>query len=465
MHHHHHPLLLLLLIPITFTNTLIPSVDAAVVSGTGTWRVKSGETGSLCIHSLLLPDNKLVCVERPHQSPVIQILNEKTGGWTSSLVDLSRDQITFTSLKDLTTNPFCAGHAQAADGSIWVIGGDKQNSSNPDIGFDLKDALREGEAGSRRARWYPTVVTMHDEKLTGENSQILELFVWAYPHVLYPVSFQKTVQGCRVMVCGGVQKGGGLSSNQCYSIEADTPGAKWTREPDMPRGRVMPDSVLLPDGTILFTNGARWGVAGGNAGQAQYCAGPWFDTDIYNPVTRTWSTIGRSVVPRLYHSGAILLQDGSVITTGSEMQNYQDLWGDPECYPNKYENGTEAMACAWPYEMRIEFFSHPYLTASTRPEILSSPLTATYNSTILVTLSPTLLFNNGTHAVFRVPPHGGVAPPGNYHLFVVTGDGVPSVGRRLMIRADHGEIGADVTAEKIFAVTACVVVAVAAMLW
>ncbi|KAJ3215611.1 hypothetical protein HDU67_000209 [Dinochytrium kinnereticum] len=508
------------------------------------------------------------------------MLNPETGGFTSTLLDLTKDTLTPTILRDLTTNPFCAGHAQAADGSVWLFGGDRQNSSNPEIGFNLENGIEgrrrlvptSGGDGipkwenedihgimDGKARWYPTVVTMYDgvfaifsgtttnldfnelgknknptyeyypPKKSG-NLRTLELLEWAYPHVLYPVSFQlpskkiflmvsnrtvlidrqesgdviteikplvaenhepwiypntptafllpmyeETGYKAIVVVCGGVQKDTAMASPQCYSIDADTPGADWKREPDMPRGRVMPDSALLPDGTVLLTNGARWGVAGGNAGQAQYCAGPWFDADIYNPSTSTWTaSVGRMTVPRLYHSGAILLEDGSVIATGSEMQNYQDVWGpdetnvvsmlESECYPNRRkDDNMEYPLCvgaANPYEMRIETFYPPYI-ASTRPIIKAAPQTITYTSTILLTLDPTipvssislirytttthstntdqrflspkLLFNNGSHVIFRVPPHGGVAPPGNYHLFVVTKEGVPSVATRVLI--------------------------------
>lgn len=108
-----------------------------------------------------------------------------------------------------------------------------------------------------------------------------------------------------------------------------------------------------------MTNGASWGQAGGNAGQSQYAAGPIHTTDLYNPITKTWTTVGQSTVPRLYHSGALLLADGTVITTGSEEQNYADVWGSdtnivmpktplkPNCWPlgNK--------SCSNPYEYRI----------------------------------------------------------------------------------------------------------------
>ncbi|KAI8850644.1 hypothetical protein BC829DRAFT_431720 [Chytridium lagenaria] len=555
----------------------IPSSTLAIISGQGSWAIKGGNTGSVCIHAALLPDSKLLCVERPHTQPY-NLLNPNTGGYTSTVTDLKPESLTPQVLTDLYSNPFCAGHSQAADGGIWMFGGDRQPSNDSTIGFFLQPGIfgrrkfvpevggtgkweNENVHGNLTggARWYPTIVTLFDDTTiiisgittnldfddlgknmnptyeyyptTETQAKTMNLLVWAYPHVLYPVAFQlpskkilvmvsnrtitidkedndntveidqlladgnhepwiypntptavllpmyeETGYKAIVMVCGGVQRVTTLASSQCYSLDADTAGAKWQREPDMPRGRLMPDSVLLPDGTILFTNGLRWGVAGGNAGQSQYAAGPVFETDLFNPVNRTWApAVGTMRVPRLYHSGAILLEDASVVTMGSEMQNYQDVWGDaevtdfsavpfrkpepplkPDCWPSGQQ------ACRDPYETRIERYIPPYMASTSRPSILNAPTTVTHNSVIAIELSPSVpissvsfirytttthstntdqrflgpkvLFNNGTHVIFRVPPTSAIAPSGNYHLFVVTAEGVPSVARRVLIQ-------------------------------
>ncbi|KAJ3094579.1 hypothetical protein HDU96_001564 [Phlyctochytrium bullatum] len=569
---------------------LAAAAPVLAFTGTGTWSVKNGDTGSVCIHSALLPNSRLLCIERPHTKPYNE-LNPRTGGFTSTITDLTADTLTPVILRDLATNPFCAGHSQAADGGVWVFGGDRQPSNDSTINFFLQPGIwgkrklvydpasnagvweNEDKHGNMTvnvpgnepgARWYPTVVTMYDESafiVSGTTKNLdfdrlvtadlnptfeyhnpakaggaLEILQWAYPHMLYPVSFQlpskkiflmvsnRTItidkeNGDRVedlatlvadtphepwiypnsptsvilpmyeengykmtvMVCGGVQRNNNTqASPQCYSLEPETPNARWTRMPDMPRGRLMPDSALLPDGSILFTNGARWGVAGGNAGQVMYAAGPWFDSDLYNPATNTWTAnVGRSSVPRLYHSGVLLLEDGSCVTTGSEMSNYQDFWGATEGAsgldfgtPIGVTNISRSQNC-WPvaetpctdaYERRVERFVPPYMTADkTRPSIVSAPTSADYGQLTAIEISPSvkvtnvtlirytttthntntdqrflgpkILFNNGTHVFFNTPPNSAIAPPGNYHLFVVTADGIPSVARRILLRA------------------------------
>jgi hypothetical protein len=292
----------------------------------------------------------------------------------------------------------------------------------------------------------------------------------------------------KVLVCGGSQNSTKLASDACFKFIAPptnsepltTSSAEWIPAPSMPRGRLMPDAVILPDGTILVTNGASWGQAGGNAGQAQYAAGPVFETDLYDPKNDTWkSNIAQMTVPRLYHSGALLLSDGSVVTVGSEMQNYKDVWGSetalpqdltaPEAPRASYARSDcwpvdQAGACTDPYEYRVEHFIPSYLTkGSPRPKIVKvwNGLTSvTYNSTIGLEVDPSvkvkrvtfvrysttthslntdqrliepiILFNNGSLVVVRVPPNGNIAPPGNWYIFALGENDVPSVAQTVL---------------------------------
>jgi hypothetical protein len=45
-----------------------------------------------------------------------------------------------------------------------------------------------------------------------------------------------------------------------------------------------------------------------------------YASDLYDPQTDTFKTLAPAKNKRLYHSGAILLSTGHVITVGSEME-------------------------------------------------------------------------------------------------------------------------------------------------
>ncbi|KAJ3125464.1 hypothetical protein HK100_010783 [Physocladia obscura] len=284
--------------------------------------------------------------------------------------------------------------------------------------------------------------------------------------------YEKTGYLAEVMICGGNKNSIFYALADCLSLQPEVSGAVWTRQPDMPNARLMPEATLLPDGTVLFTNGMGWGQAGGNAGETNYAANPVFPTDLYNPVTNNWTTVGQSTIIRSYHNGAILLADGSVITTGSEMGNYLDFWGTyfPQNLPEAAFFNTTGVAksncfpdnrninCTYPYTMAIEQFTPSYLVSGQRPVLVSLPegTKFTYNSTIGLQfdstgapvtritflrytttthstntyqrfIEPILLFVNSTYAVVRIPPTGHIAPPGNWHIFGISASGIPSI--------------------------------------
>jgi galactose oxidase len=184
---------------------------------------------------------------------------------------------------------------------------------------------------------------------------------------------------------------------------------------------------------------------------------------LYNPPTNTWSTLASNAVPRLYHSGAILLADGRVVSTGSEEQSYID-WVNQT--PNCYNGGANAKfpACTSPFEMRMEVFEPPYLFLPVqRPVIVMGSVQATvkYATSFSITLATDaskidavsfVRYSTSTHSlntdqryvelVFTVvdagtlkitsPTNSKIAPPGNWFLFV-SREGKPSVAATVLL--------------------------------
>lgn len=204
----------------------------------GKWE-SSGLSGVACIHTALLPDNKLLCMERPHMDPYPE--NPNTNGLLSTQIDLKgtvNADGSWTAKPTaigISNNPFCAGHSQLADGVVLVAGGD--NQSTPALGIvNGRKGLRTftpcapGSDSSclgiwdikpemSTERWYPTVVTLPDNSaiiIGGQTKNIdfenlqptddnptyeyypaksgswpkrLDILAWAFPHNLYPQSF------------------------------------------------------------------------------------------------------------------------------------------------------------------------------------------------------------------------------------------------------------------------------------
>jgi len=239
----------------------------------------------------------------------------------------------------------------------------------------------------------------------------------------------------RVLLIGGGNEPELLmtpASAGCEILDLGEPNPQWRQVASMAQPRVMPDAVLLPDGTVFVTNGSA-------SGFADNMIEPVFQAELYNPASNSWTQMATMRVPRLYHATALLLPDARVLTAGT------DGTFNPEPFniPNT----------------RVEIFSPPYLFRGPRPEILNAPSNLTYGESFSVTtgagqgqsIASASFIHPGatTHGVnmaqrcigleilghagdvlsLRAPLFPAVAPPGHYMLFLVDNQGVPSVAR------------------------------------
>ncbi|CAG8632495.1 3209_t:CDS:2, partial [Acaulospora colombiana] len=226
--------------------------------------------------------------------------------------------------------------------------------------------------------------------------------VRTYPASASSVMLPLTVENgwnATVMYCGGsdVAKDDWLSSlalinipasSSCITISPATENT-WQDDDSLPQGRVMGSAILLPDSTVVVLNGANQGVAGyaGNPAQQAWSAddgfaeAPTLMPIIYDPKRpqgERWSESGlkQSTVPRMYHSTATLLPDGSVLVSGSNPH--------PDYSPNK----------KYPTEYRVERF-YPLYYNKRRPEPSGVPTQISYGGSYFeLHLSSDDLFGN-----------------------------------------------------------------------
>ena len=273
--------------------------------------------------------------------------------------------------------------------------------------------------------------------------------------VLLPLS-SRNLWDPEVIVCGGgaYQDLTSPTDPSCGRIAPLEKNADWEMDA-MPEGRGMLEGVLIPDGTIVFLNGCTRGAQGFGLGQS-----PARKALLYNPkapLGKRWSKLAASPIPRLYHSVALLLLDGTIMIAGS----------------NPVEQPVLRKSRANPFitEFRVEIYTPPYLSgpnARRRPtnvKIDAEELKADGSSFEISVTVPTgakrievALYNGGfvTHSLhmgqrmmfldvngFRsrradqvikvtMPPNGNIAPPGPYVVFVLA-DGVPSIGQFVLV--------------------------------
>jgi Domain of unknown function (DUF1929)/Kelch motif len=224
----------------------------------------------------------------------------------------------------------------------------------------------------------------------------------------------------KVMIAGGGRPP--TATAEIINLNAASPAWQYTGSMAYPRRQN--NLTLLPDGTVLVTGGSD----GNNTTFDDY-TNPVYAAEIWNPSTGTWTTMASNTVYRGYHSTAVLLPDGRVLSAGGD----------------KATPSTSA-----------EIYSPPYLFKGARPTITSAPANVTYSQNFSVQTSNatsiiqvnwirlsavTHTFNENqriNHLSFSVsadgtglnvtsPADSNHCPPGDYMLFIVNSSGVPSV--------------------------------------
>jgi galactose oxidase len=215
------------------------------------------------------------------------------------------------------------------------------------------------------------------------------------------------------------------SSRNSYLIDINSHQAVVTKIAPMIYPRAFANGVVLPNGQVFVSGGLDNGKAFSDAGNVKAA-------ELFDPATATWRELPPAATPRPYHSIALLLPDGRVLTGGG------GLCSKTACSVNHPD---------------IEIYSPPYLFAGARPTVTSAPATLTANggsfpvaasgaitrfslvrmasTTHVVDLDQRLLFlpasAHGSSWTVSAPANHNVAPPGYYLLFALAGN-VPSVG-------------------------------------
>jgi hypothetical protein len=274
--------------------------------------------------------------------------------------------------------------------------------------------------------------------------------------VLLPLNQQQqeatstTVDTAKILLIGGSTS---ISPNnntdatdiaEIFTVDSRNPANSqgWDILPSKPIKRFLCDSVLLPDGTVLVTNGAKKGVADDNKEAVK-------EIELFNPSNNSWTVIDTLQKPRLYHSSAVLLPNGRVLVAGSTGHNWI----------------KSTLAPADHFEHNVEVIEPPYLpeNSNSRPKIETFPSSISYRSSFevsttdntaydikmvsLIRLSSTTHNNNmdqrciilsimdQTEKILKLsaPNDGSWAPPGYYMLFVVDNNGIPSNGEIIQV--------------------------------
>ena len=193
-------------------------------------------------------------------------------------------------------------------------------------------------------------------------------------------------------------------------------------------------------------NGAHQGFAGFGLATDPNLNAVLYDPS--KPVNQRMSVMANTTIARLYHSEAVLLQDGRVLVSGSDPEDAR--------YPQEYRvevflppyllSGLKQPNVTVPktdfaygetFTIEVELFQGT--TADMRVSLMAAVSSTHGNSMGQRTLFPAFSCSGNTCTV-TAPPNAHVSPPAWYQLFVLDGP-TPSHSVWVRIGGDPAELG------------------------
>jgi len=376
-------------------------------------------------------------------------------------------------------NIFCSGHAFLPDGRLLMAGGHlDMDQGLPDaILFDPFSSTWTRLPDMADGRWYPTVTTLPNGEMlvvAGADEQgtpnpipeiwspgtgswrpltgaprTLPYYPWMFvgpdgrlfmagptastgwldtsgagawlpgPRPLYnrtrDYGSAAMYEPGKILIVGGDDP----PTNSAEVINFNDAAPTWRSTSPMRHVRRQHNVTLLPDGSVLVTGGH------GGTGMDD-STHPRLEPERWDPRTETWTSLAPMGAYRGYHSVAVLLPDGRILSAGGRRVN------------------------------TMQVFSPPYLFQGARPVISSAPEVLNYGQGFMISTAEAasiaqvtlvrlpsvthafdenqrflrMSFHAGSGSLaVTAPAHPNLAPPGHYMMFLVNAQGVPSVAK------------------------------------
>jgi len=468
-------------------------IDMSMAATQGLWELLPTDSRVLAVHAALMHTGRVLFFAGSGNDPA------KLASHDFRSVVWDYEKGTFITPSFTPDDVFCAGQTFLPDGRLLVAGGTEQYDPFHGLRsawlFDPVTLEWTRVADMADGRWYPALATLADGRvfalsglgISGADNRVAEIydrfvgwsalpassFDWPlYPHIfllrdgrlLYAAGYMggaggavpgiiDPATGAFSTILATAQYGqrdqaasvmlppaqaqrfltvGGGDPATCDVAIIDMTAATPTYAPGPSANfaRMHANAVILPDRTVHVSGGS---------GVGEDVMTAVLTSELYDPASGTWAVAATAQVPRLYHSVALLLPDGRVLTAGSNPHRTDD-------------------------ELRLELYHPPYLFRGPRPSIdyvaarwtysgssdlrtpesksikwvhLIRPMATTHSLDTEQRLVE-LRFHrhDGCRLSVEAPTEATLAPPGWYMLFIVDHHGVPSVAK--WVHLTHG---------------------------
>jgi len=229
-----------------------------------------------------------------------------------------------------------------------------------------------------------------------------------------------------VMQVGGFQYENGVYVSTPSSQKIDAGTNSVYGGPSLRTARSHHNVILLPDRSMVSIGGGY-----GNRGGNKWVAGPEHKpVEILDRGASAWRLGPAQTQKRSYHSAAVLLPDGRVLSAGDESDATSSAIDVAEIYEPAYlhKTGTRPAITAAPAGTTWGATFSVRTNIAISEAVLVAPGANTHSTEMSQRLVPLTVRRTTTGANLVAPSSRNVAPPGYYMLFVLA-KGKPSVAR------------------------------------
>ena len=254
----------------------------------------------------------------------------------------------------------------------------------------------------------------------------------------YPNMPTDRLWGTAVLMPGGtggstqVMQLGGSTTTSTPSVattqifDEANPAAGWQARASMQVPRGHHNTVLLPDGSMV-TVGGGVGVRAGD----QWAGDPeQRQVELWNPATGNWTLGPSQAETRAYHSTALLLPDGRVVSAGDDVNGGTDR-DTAEIYepPYLFRGARPTISSAPPMERVGDSFDVYTPDTNITGATLVAPGATTHANDMNQRYIPLTVAQRAGGVTLTAPANADIATPGYYMLFLLNNQGVPSVAK------------------------------------
>ncbi len=392
-------------------------------------------------------------------------------------------------------NTFCAGQVLLQDGTLLVVGGRLANTHpTPGTPYVLRfDPVSETwlpEPDTALGRYYPTTTELPDGRVlvttgnmtTGRLNRTVEVFtpgtggamgsfttvgtnvvldlypkqyvmpdgkVFVVQHklvsLLDPASWtwtklaqltvpRKTNPGSaqlpaapglgqnKIFMAGGASTQRGETTDTTELFDESDPLAGWKPMASMPNPRTHMNVVYLPDGTLLGVGGNSFDRFGT----------PQTSALLYDPAANTWTTLASQALRRAYHSTALLLPDGRVLSAGDTGPGgggtRLEIFSPPYLFKGPRPVVTATSATQLDFGAGLSITTDPAAGPAPARVVLIHPSAVTHANDMSGRFVDLVVTSAGPASIHAVmPANANLAQPGYYMAFVLDANNVPSV--------------------------------------